>query len=149
MIALCNAPPEDWQDALVLDEAALRLLEEEALALCGSALPHAQTLTLLKESGGAFEPFYSALHALQGLPLPLMPTLEGLRLPPGQELAVTPAELLEVLLERGEWDRALVLAVRHLPERVSELLKEAGALLPHQRLAGAALETLAGGAGGA
>ena len=133
VVALCDVVPEGWQDALVLDEAALRLSEEEALALCGDALPEAQTLALLEESGGAFEPFYSALHSLQGLPLPLMPTLDGLRLPPGQELAVAPAELLEVLLERGEWDRALVLAVRHLPGRVSEILKEAG---PHYRARG-------------
>ncbi len=127
-LVLVSKVPLEVPKAVYLDEAALQLTEEEACALAGGMLSREEVSALLEEADYAYETFNLALHDKVGLPSPLMPTLWGPKLPPGTEIAVPPSELLEVLVEREEWGRALALVVRHLPERVSTVLSEAG---PH------------------
>lgn len=127
-LILVSKMPLEIPKAAHLDEAALRLTEEEACALAGGMLSREEVRELLQEADYAYETFNLMLHDKVGLPSPLMPTLWGPQLPPGTEIAVPPDELLEVLVEREEWGRALALVVRHLPERVSTILSEAG---PH------------------
>ena len=135
-IVLVSKRPLDLPKAAVLNEADLRLSVEEGCALAGSMLSREEVTALLEETGYAYETFNLALHDKLGLPPPLMPTLWGPKLPPGTEVAVPPTELLELFLERKEWGRALALAVRHLPSRVSTVLPEAGPFFINQGLHG-------------
>ena len=135
-IVLVSKKPLDLPKAAVLNEADLRLSVEEGCALAGSMLSREEVTALLEETGYAYETFNLALHDKLGLPPPLMPTLWGPKLPPGTEVAVPPTELLELFLERKEWGRALALAVRHLPSRVSTILPEAGSHFINQGLHG-------------
>ena len=135
-IVLVSKKPLDLPKAAALSEADLRLSVEEGCALAGSMLSRGEVTALLEETGYAYETFNLALHDKLGLPAPLMPTLWGPKLPPGTEIAVPPTELLEVLLERKEWGRALALATRHLPSRVSAILPEAGPYFINQGLHG-------------
>lgn len=125
-LVLVSKEPLDLEKANIIDEDALRLSEAEACALAGGMLSGEEVVTLLEDARGAYESFNLSLHDKLGLPLPLMPTPDGPKLPPGTEIAVPPEELLEVLIERREWSRALALTVRHLPERASTILLEAG-----------------------
>lgn len=135
-LILVSKAPLDLPKAIHLDEGTLRLTEEEACALAGGMLSRDEVHELLQEANYAYETFNLALHDKVGLPSPLMPTLWGPQLPPGTEIAVPPEELLEVLFEREEWSRALALVVRHLPERASTILSEAGPHFINQGLHG-------------
>ncbi len=135
-LILVSKTPLELPKAAVLDETDLHLSEEEACALAGGMLSREEVVALLKESGHAYETFNLMLHDKVGLPSPLMPTLWGPKLPPGTEIAVPPEDLLEVLLEREEWGRSLALVVRHLPERASTILSEAGPHFINQGLHG-------------
>ena len=135
-LILVSKTPLELPKATILDETDLYLSEEEACALAGGMLSREEVVALLKESGYAYETFNLMLHDKVGLPSPLMPTLWGPKLPPGTEIAVPPEDLLEVLLEREEWGRSLALVVRHLPERASTILSEAGPHFINQGLHG-------------
>lgn len=112
--------------ALVLTEDDLRLSRMEALELAGGNLAAEEVNELLVQSGGAFESFSERLHGRLHLPTPLRPGPDGPRLPEGREVDVDPNVLLKVLVMREKWPEALELAVAALPERVPEVLKEAG-----------------------
>ena len=125
-LVLVSKAPLELEKANIINEDALRLSEAEACALAGGMLSREEVVALLEDARGAYESFNLSLHDKLGLPLPLMPTPDGLKPSPGTEIAVPPEELLEVLVERKDWSRALALTVRHLPERASTILSEAG-----------------------
>ena len=135
-LILVSKVPLEVPKAIHLDEDSLKLTEEEACALAGGMLSREEVVALLQEADYAYETFNLTLHDRVGLPSPLVPTLWGPQLPPGTEIAVPPDELLEVLVEREEWSRALALVVRHLPERASTVLSEAGPHFINQGLHG-------------
>ncbi len=117
--------------ALVLRAAELRLSRAEAFELAGDLLP-GEVDELLHKSDGAFEAFTTRLHGRLHLPTPLRPGPDGPRLPEGQAVEVDPETLLKVLSARDKWTEALELAVTALPERVPDILKQAGHLY-HER----------------
>ncbi|MBS3966865.1 MAG: hypothetical protein KGZ60_09730 [Truepera sp.] len=112
--------------SLLLGPAELRLGQAEALALAEGQLADEEVMALWQDAGGAYEPFLVALHERLSLPLPLRPNPEGPRLPPGHEVVVEPDTLLDLLGKRQRWLEALELATTLLPERVPEVLAEAG-----------------------
>ena len=116
-------PPEN---ALILAEDDLKLSFQEAKDIAGDALSGLEVATLLEKSGGALETFYEHLHKRLNLPIPLRPSPNGPRLPEGYEVEVDPAILLNILVKQNKWLEALELSVALLPERVPEVIKEAG-----------------------
>lgn len=112
--------------ALVLTETDLRLSRAEAVELAAGNVTPQEVDELLAQSGGAFEAFTERLHGRLHLPTPVRPGPDGPRLPDGHEVEVDPNLLLKVLVTREKWLEALELAVAALPERVPDILKEAG-----------------------
>ena len=112
--------------ALLLTEADLRLSRAEALDIAAGNVTPQEVDELLAQSGGAFEAFTERLHGRLHLPTPVRPGPDGPRLPDGHEVEVDPKVLLKVLVTREKWLEALELAVAALPERVLDILKEAG-----------------------
>lgn len=124
-----EALPTDFlipDDARLWQAEDLRLSEAEALELAAGRLGEVEAKNLWRLSRGAYERFLLALHERLSLPPPLRPGPEGSEVPPASGAAVPPPVLLGVLTRRSQWLEALELAVTHLPERVPELLAQAG-----------------------
>ena len=113
-------------DFLILDQDALRLTEEEALATAPEGTGAECVLRCLEASGGAYEVFLAELHEHLGLPISPIPSPTGSRLPEGAELAIDPEVLLDVLVKKGDWIRAAEVAVSHVPKYTLDVLVEAG-----------------------
>ena len=116
------------------DELALTLSEAEHLA--GHRVSEAEQRTLWRSSGGAYLTFISSVCRLRNAPLPYVPSPRGALTIPGHEALVSPLALLEVLQKLGRLSEALELAVMSVPERVAELVLEAGPLYLDQGLLG-------------
>ena len=117
------------ENALIVRADDLRLTEEEArviLAEYSEQLSDVEMSNLYRLSGGAYETLLLELHRHLNLPPKLRPHPEGAALPPGAAMAVPPEVFLKVLERRGRWLEALEVAAEHAPERVPELLGEAG-----------------------
>ena len=119
------------EDALVLGESELRLTCAEALDLSAGRLDRAEVEELLTDSCGAYESFRKALNRRLNLPPPLRPGPTGFRV---EDLAIAPNVLVDMLIKRGKWLEALERAVFHLPERVPDIIKEAGHVYHEQGL---------------
>jgi hypothetical protein len=113
-------------DLLVLDQDALRLTEEEALAATPEGTGVECVLRCLETSGGAYELFLAELRERLGPPIDPVPSPTGPRLAEGAELAIDPEVLLDVLVKKGDWIRAAEVAVSCVPEHALEVLQEAG-----------------------
>ena len=118
--------PDAPIDFLVLDQDALRLTEEEALAAAPEGIGVECVLRCLEASGGTYEVFLAELRERLGLPISPIPSPTGSRLPEGSELAINPEVLLDVLVKKGDWIRAAEVAVSHMPGQALEVLLEAG-----------------------
>ena len=114
------------ENAHIFQEDSLRLTPEEAHALVGARLSEIETLNLLRLSGGAYERFVLGLRKRLSLPPKLRPHPEGAALPPDADMTVPPSVFLSVLVRREQWVEALEVAAEHAPERIPELLSEAG-----------------------
>ena len=119
---------------LHLRQEELALTPEEAELLAGHFLSEAEKLTLWRSSGGAYLTFMSSVCRLQGIALPHVPSPRGALAAPGHEALVSPVALLEVLQKLGRYVEALELAVMSVPERVAELIEEAGPAYQEQGL---------------
>ncbi len=113
-------------NGLHLRQEELALTAEEAELLTGHFLNEDEKRTLWRSSGGAYLTFMNSVCRLRGLPLPHIPSPQGALTPPGEEALVAPVVLLEVLQKLGRYVEALELAVMSVPERVPELIGEAG-----------------------
>ena len=111
---------------LKLSKEDFVLTAREALKLVAKRLDKKETLELLKVSEYAYDVFLSNLHKLLNLPPHLIPGPNGHRTLPGFEIKTKPESLLKVLLRKKHWIEALELAIERLPERVPEVLEEAG-----------------------
>lgn len=111
----------------LIAEATLQLTWEEALAEAEGVTP--ETLKrFYQATQGAYLGLRRALHNHLGAPLDTLQTPEGATLRQrGDEVAVEPATLFEVLLDKGRYIEALELAVAALPDKVSQVVDEAGA----------------------
>lgn len=134
VIALVSgtAPLGVW--GLHLKQAELALSLEEAETLAGPFLTPSERETLWRSSGGAYLTFISSVRRLRGEALPHVPSPQGELATPGAQALVAPELLLEVLMQLGRYTEALDLAVMSLPERVAEILKEAGPVYQDQGL---------------
>ena len=117
------------ENALIIRADDLRLTEEEAHAILAEhseQLSRVEMSNLYRLSSGAYETLRLELHKHLNLPPKLRPHPEGAALPPNTAMAVPPEVFLKVLERRGAWSEALEVAAEHAPERVPELLSEAG-----------------------
>ena len=119
---------------LHLRQEELALTPDEAELLAGHFLSEAEKRTLWRSSGGAYLTFMSSVCRLQGVALPHVPSPRGALAAPGHEALVSPVALLEVLQKLGRYAEALELAVMSVPERVAELIEEAGPAYQEQGL---------------
>ena len=119
---------------LHLSQKDLMLTPEEAELLAGHYLNEDEKRTLWRSSGGAYLTFMSSVCRLRGIELPHVPSPSGALAAPGHEALVSPVVLLEVLQKLGRYTEALELAVMSVPERVAELIEEAGPAYQEQGL---------------
>ena len=119
---------------LHLRQEDLALTPEEAELLAGHFLSEAEQRTLWRSSGGAYLTFMCSVCRLRGVTLPHVPSPKGALTAPGDEALVSPVALLEVLQKLGRYVEALELAVMSVPERVAELIEEAGPAYQEQGL---------------
>ena len=127
------SPPEG---ALRLSRETLRLRPEEARALAAGRLSDAEGEVVFKTSDGVYLDFVRGVARLGGGEPPLVPSPRGALRAPGDEVLVSPEALLDVLLRLGRAVEALELAVMSRPERVPEVLKEAGPVYQEEGLLG-------------
>ena len=121
-------PPKN----IVFSRDDLLLQPKEALELAKTHLAKEKVLKLLKEAEGAYDLFLSKLNKLCKLPPHLMPGPTGQRTLPGFELEVNPESLLKVFIRKRRWQEALELSSEVFPERVPEILEEAGHVFHEQ-----------------
>jgi hypothetical protein len=118
---------------VLLDKDFLRVTEKEAKELSDGFFDKEQLADMLKTSEGAFELFSITLNQQRSVPVPLRPTPEGLITPPSvEEVTVDPHALIDALINRKRWMEAFETAVRHAPQRVPEVMEEAGHIY-HER----------------
>lgn len=108
----------------VISGTQLRVTENEALELSGHELELEELRALLVETDGAYMPFLATLYRRLGLPPPRTVTPATPAFQDGEQ--PSDEQLLYVLVNRGRWIEALELAVRRVPERVAEVVAEAG-----------------------
>jgi tetratricopeptide (TPR) repeat protein len=111
---------------IVIKQTDLALKEKEAIELVGKRLDKTETRQLWKDSKGAYDLFLSRLHQTCKLPPHLLPGPNGPRTLTGFDIETKPAALLKVLMRKKRWLEALELAAEVFPERVPEVLEEAG-----------------------
>ncbi|MDQ3458125.1 MAG: hypothetical protein M3498_02285, partial [Deinococcota bacterium] len=117
-------PPR--RNTLYLGPQELALRAEEAEALAADALVGGDLETLYRSSAGAYLPFLAGVKRARGEPPPLVPHPRTTLTAPGAEALVEPGSLLATLRRANRHVEALDLAITHLPERVAEVLIEAG-----------------------
>lgn len=132
LIVSGTAPTGRWGLHLKQEELALSLDEAEELA--GPYFTPQERGTLWRSSGGAYLSFLSSVRRLRGEALPHVPSPQGALTAPGTQTLVSPEVLLEVLCKLGRYIEALDLAVMCLPDKVAEVLKEAGPAYQDQGL---------------
>ncbi|HEX7021968.1 MAG TPA: hypothetical protein VF171_03855, partial [Trueperaceae bacterium] len=115
-------PPDN---ALLLEEDALKLTRAEAYELAGDQLAKTEVQRQHKDCGGKIERF---LDALPGRPQGVRANAaEGpVALPPPHGQAADMEALLEVLASKKRWMAALDVAVQHRSEHLPAILAEAG-----------------------
>ncbi len=118
--------PTAFSQGLHLRQEELALGPDEAGELAGHQLSSDDISLLWRSSGGAYTIFKSGVCRLRGAPLPYIPSPQGDLVTPGNEALVSPPLLLGTLQRLGRHIEALDLAVMSMPERVAELLEEAG-----------------------
>jgi hypothetical protein len=128
-----GSSPETFP-GLHLRQTDLALTPEEAEALAGHHLTPEERQLLWRSSEGAYLTFRNGVCRLRGVPLPYIPSPQGDLVAPGNETLVSPELLLETLRRLGRHIEALDLAVMSLPERVAELLEDAGPAYQEQGL---------------
>ena len=114
------------ENTLIIGADELRLTETEAFEFAKGQLRTQLTQQLFEETQGKHDTFLAELNLKVGRPPQLVPGPVGLRYPLGYEPEVDPKELLEVLLTSKRWLESLELVCDMLPERVPDVLKQAG-----------------------
>jgi tetratricopeptide (TPR) repeat protein len=130
--------PESWRTALHSARALsitperLRLTRGQARELAGSEIGSRDCDRLLEDARGAFVPFLEMKYQLLGLP---PPRLKGRSVgAPSIPDTLTSEEVFEILVRRQRWMEALELSVHEFPERVGEVVGQAGDLYFDQGL---------------
>ena len=118
--------PTTFSRGLHLRQEELALTPDEAEELAGHYLNSDETRLLWRSSGGAYTTFKNSVCRLRGAPLPYIPSPQGDLVASGEEALVSPPLLLDTLQRLGRHIEALDLAVMSMPERVAEMLEEAG-----------------------
>ena len=133
IILVVNGTVPAFPEGLHLRQGELALTPGEAELLAGNLLNESEQRTLWRSSGGAYLSFKTSVCRLRGTPLSEVPSPQGGLTVPGDAALVSPTVLLEVLHKLGRHVEALELAVMSAPERVAELIGEAG---PHYQAQG-------------
>lgn len=115
-----------FRGGLHLRQAELALTPDEAETLAGYHLSSNEIQTLWRSCGGEYLTFLSSLHRLRDLELPPVPSPQGAWLQEEADLLVSPPAMLEVLVNLKRYVEALEVAVMSVPERVADIITEAG-----------------------
>lgn len=134
ILVVSSVFPTAFPQGLHLRQEELALSLGEAEVLAGHYLSSDETRLLWRSSGGAYTTFNNSVYRLRGAPLPYIPSPQGDLVVPGNEALVSPPLLLDTLQRLGQHIEALDLAVMSMPERVAELLNEAGPAYQEQGL---------------
>lgn len=126
ILVLNGVSPNAFHEGLHLRQEELSLTPDEAETLAGHYLTSDEQRLLWRSSGGAYLTFRNSVCRLRGVPLPYIPSPQGDLVAAGNEALVSPLLLLETLQKLGRHVEALDLAVMSMPERVAEVLDEAG-----------------------
>jgi hypothetical protein len=114
------------EQAVHLGRRDIALLPEEGRALYAGRLAPDEATALLGASGGRYGLFVRRAARRLGEPTVPLPGPDGASVSPDEALLADPEELLAALMRSGDGVRALELAATSLPERVPEVLAEAG-----------------------
>ncbi len=114
------------EKALLLQETDLKLTLDEAKLVAQDRLSDIELSNLLLLTEHKLEPFLVQLHKKLNLPPPLRPGPDGAEAIPGQGLSLPPAVHMQMLIRRDQYIEAFEVAVTHLPEKVIEILENAG-----------------------
>ena len=133
IILVTSGSAPAFPEGLHLRRDELALTPDEAELLAGNLLSESEQRTLWRSSGGAYLSFKTSVCRLRGTPLPEVPSPQGGLTVPGDAALVSPTVLLGVLQKLGRHVEALELAAMSAPERVAELIGEAG---PHYQAQG-------------
>ena len=109
--------------------AELALTLEEAGEIVQGTILEDEVATLYRTSRGAYYTFMTGLRRLQNKPDPQLPSPKRFDVPADRERLFAPEVLLKALVQLKRHEEALTLAVMRLPERVPEVLEEAGPVL--------------------
>ena len=126
IILVTSGSAPAFPEGLHLRRNELALTPDEAELLAGNLLSESEQRTLWRSSGGAYLSFKTSVCRLRGTPLPEVPSPQGGLTVPGDAALVSPTVLLGVLQKLGRHVEALELAAMSAPERVAELIGEAG-----------------------
>jgi tetratricopeptide (TPR) repeat protein len=121
-------------DATQLRQSELRLTLPEARSLTPTGISDADVEEIYLRTQGAYTAFLSEMHHQAGLPDIVVPHADGWVYPEKQARLEDPQDVVDALVRLGRWSDAVEVAVEHTPERVEDLLREAGPEFQQQGL---------------
>ncbi|MEX2535383.1 MAG: helix-turn-helix domain-containing protein [Trueperaceae bacterium] len=124
----------DLSEAIHLGVEELRMTLSEARELAPRGLSALDVAELHASSGGAYTTFLVEMHEHAELPGLRIPLGDGWVYPEPNSRYELPEDVLEGMLHMRRWTDALEVAAEHVPERVEELLHEAGPEFQQQGL---------------
>jgi hypothetical protein len=120
------------ENTRVVTADMLRLSQDEALELAANRLPPSHTTAIWNSTHGVHDLFVKALFERLNIPQLLLAGPHGPRLPPELRSTEAAGDYLELLITHQRWTEALELAAHHLPEKILQVLTEAGHVF-HER----------------
>lgn len=118
---------ERLSDLPILTNEDLRVTRSEAFQLAEPLLlSESQIQDAYDQTRGVFEPLWIRLNELARRPIPLRPTADGFKHPPGYEVDLDPKLLVSLLRKKEKYMEALEIAVPNCPHLVPQFIEEAG-----------------------
>lgn len=118
---------ERLSDLPILTNEDLRVTRSEAFQLAEPLmLSEPQIQDAYDQTRGVFEPLWIRLNELARRPIPLRPTADGFKHPPGYEVDLDPKLLVSLLRKKEKHMEALEIAVPNCPHLVPQFIEEAG-----------------------
>jgi hypothetical protein len=121
-------------EAAHLRPADLRLTLAEARNLTPAGIGDEAVSAIHAQTTGAYTAFLGEVHRRAGLPEMVIPHADGSVYQERQARPEDPEDVLEALVRLERWTDALEIAAEHVPERVEELLHDAGSEFQQQGL---------------
>ena len=126
VILIVNQSIPTFRTGFHLRQEELALSPAEAEEVAGIHLGSTDINTIRRSCGGAYLTFLSSVHRIRDMALPVIPSPQGDMLIYGNDSLVSPVAMFEVLINLKRYIEALEIAVMSMPERVTEVIEEAG-----------------------